>query len=449
MFYYDDLSKPTANSSSGHFEWNYSEFDKCHLAFGGPTWCMTENMANATYRAFNVPHHTASYWAMYHVSRNYDKLKTAQPWQWYLRRAGLSVIGAGSPGTGLMDGTVFREVLDALKTEGAAGDAAMQTLADTLDKNMNHRQQNWEKKPFPYGSEFGFDTTGQEEVVVWNMYYGNNTAAKRTVDHVLSYMRSSPTWAYNGGSRSWGDVGNNGKYMVAFGAGAQDRGNMHYRSGLNMIPLIEWYRAHPEEGVFLLEVSMGAITGQMCNIDEDGAGSMMWHAMPYIMDFDPHSGDYGLGFFGHALESGAYYVIDKDMGELCYLCDVIDTPPPVSTPTSTSTNTTASAVTIVPRDTMRRRVFIEPLALYLVAEAGVFESIQLDMAAMKLTVNFNATEGPGSSAPWSKLRLKLDKTSATRPGNNFQVEGASLVRGAYEVAPAAGKSTSAFVTWSK
>jgi hypothetical protein len=63
---------------------------------------------------------------------------------------------------------------------------------------------------------------------------------------------------------------------------------MHYRSGLNMIPLIEWYRTHPDEH-FLLEVSMGAMAGQLVNFDENGAGSMMWHAMPYVMDYDPHS----------------------------------------------------------------------------------------------------------------------------------------------------------------
>ena len=129
-------------------------------------------------------------------------------------------------------------------------------------------------------------------------YFGNESVAKTTVDHILSYMRSSPTWAYHGGSRSWGDVrgqsppgalhsprappvipralrarspgpgapptprshatararraqvGNNGKYLATFGTGAADRGQMHYRSGLNMIPLIEWYRRHPEEGTF-------------------------------------------------------------------------------------------------------------------------------------------------------------------------------------------------------
>ena len=40
---------------------------------------------------------------------------------------------------------------------------------------------------------------------MWNLYFGNMSVAKKTVDHVLSYMRSSPTWAYNGGARSWGD----------------------------------------------------------------------------------------------------------------------------------------------------------------------------------------------------------------------------------------------------
>ena len=84
----------------------------------------------------------------------------------------------------------------------------MTTSSWPVVSNPNlRRQENWQTQAYPYGSEFGFDTTGQEEVVIWNMYFGNMTAAKRTVDHILSYMRSSPTWAYNGGARSWGDAG--------------------------------------------------------------------------------------------------------------------------------------------------------------------------------------------------------------------------------------------------
>ena len=117
MFYYaDDLN----NHSSGHFDWGYTEADKCHKPFGGPTWCMTENMANASYRGFNLPHHTASYWAMYTVARN-TALTTRMPWHWYFYRAGKTCLKLGQAGVGFMDGTVAREVLDALLVEGFAG----------------------------------------------------------------------------------------------------------------------------------------------------------------------------------------------------------------------------------------------------------------------------------------------------------------------------------------
>ena len=75
--------------------------------------------------------------------------------------------------------------------------------------------------------------------------------------------------------------------------------------------------------------------------------------MPYVMDFDPHSGDFGLGFFGHCLESGAYYVLNETMGELCYLCDVAPT-----TSDSTETEPAAAGVTITPRDSFHSRVFL-------------------------------------------------------------------------------------------
>ena len=98
-------------------------------------------------------------------------------------------------------------------------------------------------------------------------------------------MRSIPSWAYNGGARA-ADSGNGGKYLCGGGntGGRPDRGQFHYRSGLNMIPLLEWYRAHPEDENFhLLQVAMGSIAGQLTNIDESGATSMMWHAYPWVM----------------------------------------------------------------------------------------------------------------------------------------------------------------------
>jgi len=202
---------------------------------------------------------------------------------------------------------------------------------------------------------------------------------------------------------------------------------MHYRSGLNMIPLIEWYRAHPND-TFLLEIAMGAITGQMTNIDANGATSMMFHAMPYVMDFDPHSGDYGLGFFGNALESASYYVASADLGDLCYLCD-LDGPAADGT------------VTLTPRDAYRIAVFLEPLGLYLQALSGTISEVTFAPSKRRIDVTFAA---PSDAAPLAPCRLKLTKTARGRPGSAFAAVGHKLVRGAIEI-PSASRGAETLV----
>jgi len=75
-------------------------------------------------------------------------------------------VGRGGPG--LMDGTIFREVLLALQLE-SPGNATFADYADKLRDKMQSRATNWANQPYPYGSEFAFDTTGQEEVRgVWS-----------------------------------------------------------------------------------------------------------------------------------------------------------------------------------------------------------------------------------------------------------------------------------------
>ena len=104
---------------------------------------------------------------------------------------------------------------------------------------------------------------------------------------------------------------------------------------------------------------------------------------------------------------------------------------------------------ITPRDSYRNRVFIEPLALYLQAQAGTFESVELDVAGRSLRVVFDVNS-TSTIAPFTKLRLKLDKTTPTavRPGTNFRVvrpASAAVVRAAYVIDPSAG--TDVEITW--
>lgn len=131
-----------------------------------------------------------------------------------------------------------------------------------------------------------------------------------------------------------------------------------------------------------------------------------------MLTHDPRSGDYGLGFFGHALESGAYLVQHPELGQLCYLCDL---------------TSSGSSLTLIPTDSFHRNVFIEPLALYLSTEAGTIQELVFDSKSKQITITF------ATPAPCSRFRLKLRKTAAARPGSNFYVDGAALVRGAFEI----------------
>ena len=105
---------------------------------------------------------------------------------------------------------------------------------------------------------------------MWLSRYGYEAAANRTLDSILAYMRHSPTWAYSGGARSLGDLGNNGcvprggartaragerprwrvcpsppprarpRSLIFVNRGGE-RVLMHYRAGLNAIPVHEQY----------------------------------------------------------------------------------------------------------------------------------------------------------------------------------------------------------------
>lgn len=59
-------------------------------------------------------------------------------------------------------------------------------------------------------------------------------------------------------------------------------------AGLNAIPLLEEYRARPKGNIHLLLTGLGAVTGQLTNIDLQGQPSMAFHGDPAIMAHDPY-----------------------------------------------------------------------------------------------------------------------------------------------------------------
>ena len=158
------------------------------------------------------------------------------------------------------------------------------------------------------------------------------------------------------------------------------------------------------------------------SIDESGAPSMMLHMLPHVLDFDPHSGDFGLGFFGLTLEAASYLVQHPTLGTVCYLCDL-------QQPARSAQG--SGALVFSPRDAYRQRIFIEPIAMYVQADVGTFEQVTVDLDAKRVTIVFAEA---GAGATFDARRLRAEKTSADRNANTFrlvQPAGAQLVRGAW------------------
>jgi len=146
---------------------------------------------------------------------------------------------------------------------------------------------------------------------------------------------------------------------------------------------------------------------------------MMFHVHPHIMDFDPHSGDFGLGFFGLSLESGAYYVEDSTLGKLCFLCNL---------------GSSGSGVVITPVDSYSLNVFLEPIALYIQTDAGKISEVIYDAGSMTVTLTYATVTSPTYSA----ARFRMTKTSSARPGTGFTVSGATSSRGGYVLPSSSG-----------
>ena len=229
--------------------------------------CWSEKRSRETWRAYNYPHVATTYWALYRLGRHFaPPLTRRATWQWYLKQAGRTVTamwryagkGRDTSQWGLMVkqppplpqphrappppaapvkcqtarrsvvlasawqvGSAFQLILDDLEREGFEEEAA------PLRKMVEQRLSKWSQMVFPYGSEFPWDSTGQEEINTWLIRSGKYGAANKTVGAVLAYSSLMPHWAYCGSARRYWDFVINGK-LVCW----RERGGCNPRHGL-------------------------------------------------------------------------------------------------------------------------------------------------------------------------------------------------------------------------
>ena len=100
-------------------------------------WTWDRARADSVGRAYNYPHQTTSYWAMYHALKDNDKLHATRNADWYLDQAANTIIGMWDQARwysqqGLMVGSVFKDVLADLVAES-------HPLASKVEQIMHSR----------------------------------------------------------------------------------------------------------------------------------------------------------------------------------------------------------------------------------------------------------------------------------------------------------------------
>ncbi len=357
-------------------------------------------------RSYNYPHVVAAYWALYRIARDHQALATHHDWRWYLTQAyetsmAMTRFAHDLAQFGQMEGDIFVAVLDDLRREG------MTKEADALEAAMRARAAVWQKEPYPFGSEMPWDSTGQEEVYAWTKRFGMDDKAQVTLDAITGYMPAIPSWGYNGSARRYWDFLYGGKYERL------ERQLHHYGSGINAIPVLDAYRRDPQD-VYLLRIGYGGAMGAISGIDQDGFASAAFHSYPDMMSFDPYTGDYGPNFFGHAWTTGTYVVKDPEFGWLAF---------------GGNLTVQGSEVIVEPRDSLRQRVYLASLGLWLTLDCGQFERVTLDQTTGKVTVEL----APGDVHTFIALLRIEQPAHITGVGAIRSLEKLTMQRGAYEV----------------
>ena len=362
-----------------------------------------EKDANDLGRAYNYPHVAIGHWVLYRTARNHPDLVARHDWRWYLDHAYLTVVAMMRDAPyytefGLMEGDVFVDILKDLQREG------MRAQATEMERLMRHRADHWRSLKYPFGSEMAWDSTGQPEVYAWMRYFGFQPQADITREVILGYDPTIPSWGYNGNARRYWDFLYGGKYPRI------ERQIHHYGSALNAVPLFDAYRAKPAD-LHLLRVAYGGMMGGITNIDQDGFSSAAFHSAPDMMRWDPYSGDYGMGFFGHAYAAGSYLVNDPTFGWIGFGGDVREG---------------RGEVSIVPRDGARSRLFIAPAGQWIELEAGKIAKAVYTPASGHIALTLDPAS-PGTTS----ARLFVTRTTGT--GAAYRPSTGRLERGGYTI----------------
>ena len=174
----------------------------------------------------------------------------------------------------------------------------------------------------------------------------------------------------------------------------------HYGSGLNSLVALSAFRSNPDD-LYLLRIGYGGMNGPLSNINSEGFAAASFHSWPETLAWDGYSGDYGPNFVGLTLGSASYLVEDPDLGMVAYGGII--------------TSATPNAVTLQPRDAIRRKVFVAPVAVLIEVDAGAIQEVTYHPAKSTISVTLGQNPG-GAQAESAILWIETDSSYTVTSG---------------------------------
>lgn len=349
-------------------DWDYSSAFDWNGAY-------SEAVAEEIDRSYNYVWPSIMYWSLYAAEQVSPGILTVQDPIWYLEKAYETVYyllnnsdSIGYIDAGLMGESMWGHLLQSLYYEN------MTTEASSLLPFLQARQVYWSQQANPFSSEQPWDCTGQEGIYYWSRYFNDSATAQFTIESIHGYDPVAAHWGWNGNARRYWDFTTAGNPNTS----RIERQIHHYGSSLNSIPLLDHYRrsADPQSLHSLYDLRLG-YAGHMAslsNIGQSGFGSMSFHSYPYTLAWDTYTGDYGPSFVGHYQSSASYLVQHPEFGWVAFggNLDISST----------------DIISVTPRDSLRRRIYIAPNGLFVTFEAGQIQSYtwSVDQETLKVVV---------------------------------------------------------------
>jgi hypothetical protein len=155
-----------------------------------------------------------------------------------------------------------------------------------------------------------------------------------------------------------------------------------------------------------MRLAFGGIFAPLSSIHQDGFASTAYHSWENTLAWDNYTGDYGPGFLGMILGSATYVWEDDSHGGLiAFGGQIVEAPHDKS-------------YSIVPRDAVRRRIYLQSLSIFLEVDAGCIVNVEVNQK--KITLQIAAS--PGLGVPSAKQTvLWVGRTSWAFLGNTDYV----------------------------